>query len=142
MLPANNQIIWVDVEIGSGYPNRFMLNQASIAGYIFNGTTLLAYEPSKMSEVYSLSTSQNLTNDGSKLRFFLSVDYVTSGNLNVGDYRCDNFKLWWLRFLHVWRCYRTCVLSHSHHICTASVANWSRSTFDNLLGRWSSLHCC
>jgi hypothetical protein len=84
--PTNNQIIWVDVEICSGYPNRFMLNQASISGYIFNGTTLLAYEPSKMSEVYFISTSQNLTNDGSKLRFLLSIDYVTSGSLNVGDY--------------------------------------------------------
>lgn len=83
---TNKQIIWVDVEICSGYPNRFMLNQTSISGYIFNGTTLLAYEPSKMTEVSFLSTSQNLTDDGSKLRFFLSVDYVTSGSLNVGDY--------------------------------------------------------
>jgi hypothetical protein len=84
--PTNNTIIWVDVEICSGYPNRFMLNQTSISGYIFNGTTLLAYEPSKMTEVSFLSTSQNLTDDGSKLRFFLSVSYITSGSLNVGDY--------------------------------------------------------
>jgi hypothetical protein len=84
--PTNNQILWVDVKICSGYPNQFMLNQTSIAGYIFNGTTLLAYEPSKMSEVDFLSTSQNLTADGSELRFFLSTSYITSGSLNVGDY--------------------------------------------------------
>jgi hypothetical protein len=84
--PTNKQIIWVDVEICSGYPNRFMFNQTSISGYIFNGKTLLAYEPSKMTEVSFLATSQSLTADGSKLRFFLSIDYVTSGSLNVGDY--------------------------------------------------------
>jgi hypothetical protein len=83
---TNDQIIWVDVEICSGYPNRYMLNQTSIAGYIFNGTTRFPYEPSKMTEISFLSPSQNLTVDGSKLRFFLSVNYVTSGSLNVGDY--------------------------------------------------------
>ena len=84
--PTSNKIIWVDVEICSGYPNRFMLNQTSISGYIFNGTTRFAYEPSKMTEVSFMSASQNLTVDGSKLRFFLSIDYITSGSLNVGDY--------------------------------------------------------
>ena len=84
--PTNNQIIWVDVDICSGYPNRFMLNQTSISGYIFNGTTRFAYEPSKMSEVSFLSASQNLTADGRKLRFFMSTDYLTSDSLNMGDY--------------------------------------------------------
>jgi hypothetical protein len=63
-----------------------MLNQSSISGYIFNGTTRLPYEPSKMTEVGFLSPSQNLTNDGSRLRFFMSTSYVTSGSLNIGDY--------------------------------------------------------
>jgi hypothetical protein len=84
--PANKEILWVDVEICAGYPNRFMLNQSSIAGYIFNGTTRRAYEPSKKSEVIFLSPSENLTADGRKLRFFLSVTYFTSNSLSVGDY--------------------------------------------------------
>jgi hypothetical protein len=84
--PTNNQTLWVDVEICTGYPNRFMLNQSSISGYIFNGTTRLAYEPSKMTEVSFLSLSQNLTNDGSRLRFFMPSTYVTTGSLNIGDY--------------------------------------------------------
>jgi hypothetical protein len=84
--PTDNQTLWVDVEICKGYPNRFMLNQNSIAGYIFNGTTRLPYEPSKWIEVSFLSTSQNLTNDGSRLRFFMSSGYVTTGSLNIGDY--------------------------------------------------------
>ena len=84
--PTNDQIIWVDVDICTGYPNRFMFNRTSISGYIFNGTTRLPYEPSKMTEVAFLSASQNLTADGTKLRFFMSIDYITSGSLNVGDY--------------------------------------------------------
>lgn len=84
--PTNDQIIWVDVEVCTGYPNRFMFNQTSISGYIFNGTTRLPYEPSKMSEVAFLSASQNLTVDGKKLRFFMSRDYLTSDSLNIGDY--------------------------------------------------------
>jgi hypothetical protein len=84
--PTNNNTLWVDVEICSGYPNRFMLNQSSISGYIFNGTTRLPYEPSKMTEVGFLFPSQNLTNDGSRLRFFMPNSYVTSGSLNIGDY--------------------------------------------------------
>jgi hypothetical protein len=84
--PTNNKMLWVDVEICAGYPNRFMVNKNSIQGFVFNGTTRLAYEPAKMTEVYFLSPSQNLTNAGNRLRFFLSYDYVTTGSLNIGDY--------------------------------------------------------
>ena len=83
---TNDQMLWVDVDICAGYPNRFMLNRSSISGYIFNGKTRLPYEPSKMTEVMFLSMSQNLTIDGSKIRFFMSISYITSESLNVGDY--------------------------------------------------------
>jgi hypothetical protein len=85
--PTSNKTIWVDIEMCSGYPNRFVLNQTSISGYIFNGTTRFPYEPSKQTEISTFqSVSQNLTADGSKIRLFMSVDYITSGSLNVGDY--------------------------------------------------------